>query len=128
MNPKVKIVIKFPNWYEHFQGYGFDLAQQPKIFDGIYTGTETRDPVYRPEPAAVRELRRSSRYFENIAPGRNGGGWVDTSSIRYVDRYAEQLWNTVFGKAREMTLFNDGALLGSRLRRQIGRGRALRRA
>ena len=25
VNPKVKMVIKFPNWYEHFQGSGFDL-------------------------------------------------------------------------------------------------------
>ncbi len=35
-----------------------------------------------------------------------GGGWVDTYDIRYIDRYAEQLWLTVFAKSREMTLFN----------------------
>jgi hypothetical protein len=51
------------------------------------------------------------RYFDQVAPGRNGGGWVDTFDIRYVDRYSEQLWLTIFGKAREMTLFNYGALL-----------------
>jgi len=45
VNPKVKITIKFPNWYEHFQGNGYDLDQEPKIFDAIYAGTETRDPV-----------------------------------------------------------------------------------
>lgn len=45
VNPKVKIIIKFPNWYEHFQGNGYDLAEQPRIFDAIYTGTEARDPV-----------------------------------------------------------------------------------
>jgi hypothetical protein len=46
------------------------------------------------------------RYFENIAPGRNGGGWVDTGSLRYADRYPEQLVDTAFAKAREITLFN----------------------
>jgi hypothetical protein len=46
------------------------------------------------------------RYFENIDPGKMGGGWVDTYSIRYADRYSEQLWLTVFAKAKEMTLFN----------------------
>jgi len=51
------------------------------------------------------------RYFENIAPGRNGGGWVDTFSVRYVDRYAEQLWDTMFAKAPEMMLFNWAAML-----------------
>ena len=50
------------------------------------------------------------RYFDNIAPGRNGGGWVDTYSIRYIDRYAEQLWDTVFAKAPEMTLFEWSAM------------------
>jgi hypothetical protein len=46
------------------------------------------------------------QYFEHVDPGMMGGGWVDTYDVRYVDRYAEQLWLTVFGKAKEMTLFN----------------------
>jgi len=25
VNPKVKVIIKYPNWYEHFQGLGFNL-------------------------------------------------------------------------------------------------------
>jgi hypothetical protein len=85
VNPKVKIIIKFPNWYEHFQANGYDLEQEPKIFDGIYTGTETRDPVItRPAPAAVRELpdspllrqrqagrqrRRLGRHLHDPLPG-----------------------------------------------------------
>jgi hypothetical protein len=31
---------------------------------------------------------------------------VDTYDTRYVDRYAEQLWDTLFAKAPEITLFN----------------------
>ena len=111
VNPKVKVIIKFPNWYEHFQGNGYDLAEQPKIFDGIYTGTETRDPVITDQNLQQYEGYAIMRYFDEIAPGRNGGGWVDTYDIRYIDRYPEQLWLTVFGKAREMTLFNYGDLL-----------------
>src|SRR3954462_7889961 len=38
-NPRVKVIIKYPNWYEHFHGLGYDLAEQPKMFDAIYTGT-----------------------------------------------------------------------------------------
>ncbi|HOC87169.1 MAG: hypothetical protein GXY00_04320 [Bacteroidales bacterium] len=44
VNPDIKVVIKYPNWYDHFQGLGFNLEAQPAMFDGIYTGTETRDP------------------------------------------------------------------------------------
>ena len=111
-NPKVKIIIKFPNWYEHFQGNGYDLEQQPKIFDAIYAGTETRDPIITDQNLQQYEGYSIVRYFENIAPGRVGGGWVDTYDITYLDRYAEQLWLTVFAKAKEMTLFNYLDLLG----------------
>jgi hypothetical protein len=111
VNPKVKMVIKYPNWYEHFQGCGFNLEAEPKIFDGIYTGTETRDPVYSDQHLQQYEGYLIYRYFENIKPGGNGGGWVDTFGVRYMDRYAEQLWLTLFAKAPEITLFNFSLML-----------------
>lgn len=110
INPKAKMVIKYPNWYEHFQGLGFDLEKQAQMFDGIYTGTETRDPEITDQSLQQYESYLIYRYFENIKPGANGGGWVDTFSIRYIDRYAEQLWNTMFAKAPEMTLFEWSAM------------------
>ncbi len=115
VNPRAQVTIKYPNLYEHFQGLGFDLDLGPKIFDGIYTGTETRDPNSTDQFLQQYESYQIIRYFENIAPGRNGGGWVDTFSIQYADRYAEQLWDTMFAKAREMTLFSwPGLLVPSR--------------
>ena len=110
-NPKAKVIIKFPNWYEHFAANGYDLAEEPKIYDGIYAGTETRDPVITDQNLQQYEGYNIVRYFENIDPGHMGGGWVDTYDIRYIDRYSEQLWLTVFGKAKEMTLFNYSNLL-----------------
>jgi len=112
VNPKVKMVIKYPNWYEHFQGCGFNLEAEPKIFDGIYTGTETRDPVFTDQHLQQYESYLIFRYFENIKPGGNGGGWVDTGAMRYMDRYAEQLWLTLFAKAPEITLFDFRRMLG----------------
>jgi hypothetical protein len=112
INPKAKVIIKFPNWYEHFPGLGFDLDKEPKLFDGIYTGTETRDPVITEQHLQQYESYQIFRYYENISPGRNGGGWVDMFGTRYIDRYAEQLWDTMFAKAPEMTLFFYGGLLG----------------
>lgn len=111
VNPRVRIVIKFPNWYEHFQANGYDLDQEPKIFSGIYTGTETRDPVITDQHLQQYESYQIVRYFDNVAPGRNGGGWVDTYDIRYLDRYAEQLWDTILAKAPEMMLFQYSDLL-----------------
>ena len=106
VNPKVKMIIKYPNWYEHFQGLGYDLEQQPKIFDGIYTGTETRDPLATEQHLQPYESYQIVRYFENIKPGGNGGGWVDGYQYTVVDLFAEQLWDTIFANAPEMMLFN----------------------
>jgi hypothetical protein len=111
VNPKVKIIIKFPNWYPSFPGNGYDLAAEPSIFNGIYTGTETRDPEITDQQLQQYESYEIVRYFDNIAPGRNGGGWVDTFSIRYVDRYAEQLWDTMLARAPQIMLFEYSNLL-----------------
>ena len=105
-NPRVKVVIKFPNWYDHFQALGFNLRDEPRLFDGIYTGTETRDAVISAQHLQPYQGYSIVRYFENLAPGRNGGGWVDPFASRYLDRYAEQLWLTLFARAREITLFD----------------------
>jgi hypothetical protein len=110
-NPRIKVVIKYPNWYEHFQGLGYDLDVEAKNFDAIYTGTETRDPQITDQLLQQYESYLVFRYFDNVRPGgHNLGGWVDTYDIRYVDRYAEQLWETLFAKAPEITLFNWTAL------------------
>jgi hypothetical protein len=117
-NPKIKVVIKYPNWYEHFQGLGFDLERGPKIFDGIYTGTETRDSVMTDQHLQQYQSYLIVRYFENIVPGRNGGGWVDTYGSNSADRYVEQLWLTLLAKAPEMTMF-DYMQMGFPIRKQL---------
>lgn len=107
VNPKIKMIIKYPNWYEHFQGLGYDLEKQAQWFDGIYTGTETRDPYVTDQLLQQYESYEILRYFDNIRPGGgNRGGWVDTFTVRYADRYPEQLWDTLFAKAPEITLFS----------------------
>ena len=106
VNPKVKVIIKYPNWYDHFHGLGFNLEEEPIYFDGLWTGTETRDP------ASAQHLQNYLsynvvRYFDNIAPGKNGGGWVDAGGISMsMDRYAEQLHLTMLSKTQEIILWN----------------------
>lgn len=106
INPKVKVIIKYPNWYEHFQGLGFNLEAEPKLFDGIYTGTETRDATSSAQHLQEYLSYEVVRYFNNIAPGKNGGGWVDPFGIKTYDRYVEQLFLTGLSKAPQIALFD----------------------
>jgi hypothetical protein len=106
VNPRVKMVIKYPNWYEHFQYMGYNLEDEPRIFDGVYTGAETRDPVNGNQHLQQYLGYDFFRYLENIKPGANGGGWVDPGGFRDKERYGEELWVPLFAKAPEITLFD----------------------
>ncbi|MEW6203400.1 MAG: hypothetical protein AB1546_15580, partial [bacterium] len=39
-NPKVRVIIKYPQWYDRFHRFGYDVVRQPEIFDGVWVGTE----------------------------------------------------------------------------------------
>ena len=105
VNPKVRMVIKYPNWREsyHFNGYLPD--EQEKIFDATYIGTETRSPAYADQHLPEYSSYSIVRYMENAWPGRNGGGWFDPYQCWSVDRYLEQAYLTAFAGAKELMHF-----------------------
>lgn len=115
VNPNVKVIIKYPNWYDHFQGLGFNLEEGPQLFDGVWTGTETRDPGSNQHLQNYLSYN-IIRYFHNLRPGYNGGGWVDSGGIHMgMDRYAEQLHLTMLSKTPEIILFAYNQLLDVKL-------------
>ncbi len=115
VNPDVKVIIKYPNWYDDFQGLGFDLEHGPQMFDGVWTGTETRDPSGNQHLQNYLSYN-VVRYYENLRPGHNFGGWVDSGGVTMsMDRYAEQLWLTMFAKAPEMALFAYNQLIDTKI-------------
>lgn len=105
VRPDCRITIKYPNWMESYQETGYDPASQKEIFDLIYTGTETRDPVNHDQHLPRYLSYSLMHYMERMAPGRNGGGWFDPYDCRTMDHYLEQAYLTAFAKPREMMLF-----------------------
>lgn len=104
-NPSCRITIKYPNWAESYQETGYNPAEQRKMFDMIYTGTETRDPV-KTDQHLPRYLSFSlMTYFENMWPGHNGGGWFDTFDTHITEHYLEQAYLTAFSRPKELMLF-----------------------
>ncbi|MFC5529383.1 permease [Cohnella yongneupensis] len=113
VNPNVKLVIKYPNWIESYQATGYNTELQPDIFDGIYTGTETRNPGNSQQRIPRYASYSLLRWMEHLKPGANGGGWFDNLDCTFIDYYLHQANLTVFGKARELTLFCYGLLKDS---------------
>jgi hypothetical protein len=111
INPRLKLIIKYPNWYEDFQATGYDLEVQAADFDMIYTGTETRNPLYTQQSLQPYTAYFLMRYLENVKPGFNGGGWFDTYDCSYnPNAYLDQSYLTLFARAREVLLFCLGLL------------------
>ena len=104
-NPNCKITIKYPNWAESYQETGYNPAEQRKLFDMLYTGTETRDPVTTDQHLPRYLSYSLMTYFENMWPGHNGGGWFDPYDTHITEHYLEQAYLTAFSKPKELMLF-----------------------
>jgi hypothetical protein len=113
VNPKVNLIFKPPNWYEQYQFAGYNLEAQPKVFDMIYAGTETRDTENTVQHLQPYQSYGLMRYFEHIKPGKFGGGWVDPGARQTLTRFAEQLEDTLFARPKEITIWAWGEVLES---------------
>jgi hypothetical protein len=111
VNPKVKIIIKYPLWYDFFQERGYEVVRESKDFDYTWIGTETRDYDYSVKPGGSVQYNAYfiSRWINKVSGGKNGGGWVDALGTT-PKIYLEQARQTVLGNEREIMLFHYGSL------------------
>jgi hypothetical protein len=120
VNPRVNIIIKYPNWRESFQETGYNPAVQKDMFDMIYTGTETRHPVETEQHLPHYLSYSLMRFFENTKPGKNGGGWFDPYECYGIDTYLEQGYLTAFSKPKEIMLFCWPSLYNNKVVTPLG--------
>jgi len=111
VNPKVKIIIKYPQWYDQFHNRGYEVVRQTADFDKIWVGTETRDYEDQRWGGDVQyKGYYLMRWLGGIGGPKCGGGWFDPYGT-HEDAYVEQARQTVLADAREMLLFCYGSLL-----------------
>ncbi len=110
-NPKVQVIIKYPNWYEEFQDRGYDPGPQADLFERTWAGTETRD-MDDPGWGGIATYRAFwlMRWLEQLGGGKCGGGWYDPYGT-HADTFLEQARQTLLGGARESLLFCHPSLL-----------------
>lgn len=110
VNRKVKVIIKYPEWYDLFHERGYDVVRETELFDVTWIGTETRDPDSerwgkKPQFGAYW-LAQWAKAFSH---GKLGGGWYDPYGT-HEDTYVEQGRQTILGQCRECMLFCYGSL------------------
>jgi hypothetical protein len=111
VNPKVKIIIKYPQWYDRFHERGYEVLRQTADFDRIWVGTETRNYGDRRWGGTPQyEGYFIMRWLGGIGGEKCGGGWYDPYGTTQ-HTYLEQARQTVLGGARESMLFCYGSLL-----------------
>jgi hypothetical protein len=111
VNPKVKIIIKYPLWYDSYHERGYEVVRESNDFDYTWIGTETRDYDYDVRPGGEVQYNAYfiSRWINVVSKGKNGGGWVDALGVT-PKIYLEQARQTVLGNQREIMLFHFGSL------------------
>jgi len=111
VNPGVKIIIKYPQWYDQFHNRGYEVLRETADYDKIWVGTETRDYDNKRWGKKVQyEAYYIMRWLGVIGGSKTGGGWFDPFGTTE-DTYVEQARQTVLADAREMLLFCYGSLL-----------------
>ena len=113
VNPKARLIIKYPQWYDDFHERGYDVARESAAFDRIWVGTETRDFADPHWGGTVPyEGYFIMRWLGGIGGAKCGGGWFDW--LGTTERtYLEQARQTILGGARESFLFCYGGLQGT---------------
>ncbi len=121
-NPNLKIIIKYPQWYDRFHLFGYDVETGPRIFDKVWVGTETRGQ-YTQRYGFVQPYEGfvNYRWITTLAGKKIGGAWFDYGDCNAED-FVDQAYQSVLAGAKELVLFNLNDLLtghpGNHLLRQ----------
>ena len=105
-NPGIRMIIKYPQWYDRFHLFGYDVVAETKLFDGIWVGTETRGQ-YTQRFGFVQPYEGfiNLRWLNSIAGEKAGGSWFD--HIDCTDRdFLEQAYQSVLAGSKELVIFS----------------------
>ncbi|MGC9352302.1 MAG: hypothetical protein ACP5D9_00595 [Mariniphaga sp.] len=115
VNPDIKMIIKYPQWYDRFHLFGYDVATEPALFDGVWVGTETRGQ-YTQRFGYVQPYEGfiNYRWISTLAGNKIGGAWFDHGDCNGTD-FIEQAYQSVLAGAKELVIFNFGSFISGHL-------------
>ncbi len=106
VNPNITMIIKYPQWYDRFHLFGYELAREPQLFDKVWVGTESRGQ-YTQRYGFVQPYEGfvNYRWIKDIAGEKIGGAWFDHGDCDEND-FIEQAYQAVLAGAKEIVIFN----------------------
>ena len=106
VNPAIKMIVKYPQWYDRFHLFGYDTETLPRIFDKVWVGTETRGRnTQRFGFVQPYEGFVNYRWLADIAGDKIGGAWFDHGDCLEYD-FLDQAYMSVLAGAPELVFFN----------------------
>ncbi len=114
VNPNVKIINKFPQWYDRFHERGYEVIGEVESYDITWVGTETRDNDFVNDTEGLNLPQYGAyyimRWLKDIGGAKTAGGWFDALGTTE-KTYLEQARQTVLADATELMLFSYGGLI-----------------
>ncbi len=111
VNPKVQVIIKFPNWYEGFGENGYDVKDEVKQFDKMAIGIETRVPETQHQHIPIYTGYFLQKWESSADPSKWVGSWLDNYKMAgQSDDYNAQVWQAVLARTPEVILWCAGQL------------------
>jgi len=106
INPDIELIIKYPQWYDRFHLFGYDVENKNALYDKVWVGTESRGQ-YTQRYGFVQPYESfvSYKWMKSLAGDKMGGAWFDHGDCDEND-FIEQAWQSVLAGAREIVLFN----------------------
>ncbi|NUQ11759.1 MAG: PD40 domain-containing protein, partial [Gemmatimonadaceae bacterium] len=110
-HPSVRLIIKFPQWYDRFHLFGYDPVRMAAPFDQVWVGTEVRNPQTRRMGfVQPTEGYINFRWLRSAAGSKVRGAWFDHIECT-AQNFVDQAFQSVLAGARELTLFRLGDLM-----------------
>lgn len=114
VNPKIHVILKYPNWYHGYNSLGYSLQATEDNQLSRYAGAETRNPQYTQQHLPKYLSYLICRLLDSEKLPLKGA-WVDpyetTGNWSY---FSGQIELALFAKSPEITLFSLGDLLEPR--------------
>lgn len=111
VKPGIKVIIKYPNWYEGHRENGYDVFNETHLFDAMAVGIETRTRATHDQHIPIYSGYIFQKWWASVEPSKWVGSWLDNYEMKGQDNdYVAQVWQAVLAQTPEIILWSGGHL------------------